>query len=259
MKQLTTHDINTVLIDLDGVLYIGNQMITGADMALQSLQNQGFKVAGLTNTTTQSRRAVANKLADMGIPLTEANIYTPATLAKQKIAHYSARLFIRDALHEDFKGVREDEKHPDYIVMGDIGGEGYAPEDLRDIFRLVMQGATVLALHKNRFWQKSDGLHLDLGVFVTAIEYASNQSAIVLGKPSKDFFHHVCQALNTSPERACMIGDDIESDIGGAQHAGLTGVLVQTGKYRTNFVQKSDIKPDHTIASIHDIYQLFSV
>jgi len=113
-------------------------------------------------------------------------------------------------------------------------------------------------LHKNRFWQKPDGLHLDLGVFVAAIEYASNQRAIVLGKPSKDFFHHVCQALNTSPERACMIGDDIESDIGGAQHAGLTGILVKTGKYRADFVQKSDIKPDHTIASIHDVCQLFS-
>jgi len=258
MKTVTTHDIDTVLIDLDGVLYIGKQMITGADMALQSLRNQGFKVAGLTNTTTQSRRAVANKLADMAIPLTEADIYTPATLAKQKIAHHSARLFIRDALREDFTGIREDEKHPDYIVMGDIGGEGYDPESLRDIFRLVMQGATVLALHKNRFWQKPDGLHLDLGVFVAAIEYASNQRAIVLGKPSKDFFHHVCQALNTLPKRACMIGDDIESDIGGAQHAGLTGILVQTGKYRAGFVKKSDITPDYTIPSIRDICLLFS-
>jgi len=258
MKQLTTHDIDTVLIDLDGVLYIGNEMIAGADMVLQSLRNQGLKVAGLTNTTTQSRRAVANKLTNMGISLTEADIYTPATLAKQKIAHHSARLFIRDALREDFTGIREDEEHPNYIVMGDIGGEGYEPEDLRDIFRLVMQGATVLALHKNRFWQKTDGLHLDLGVFVSAIEYASKQDAMILGKPSIDFFHHVCQALNSSPEHTVMIGDDIESDVGGAQDAGLTGVLVQTGKYRAGFVKKSDITPDYTIPSIRDLCLLFS-
>jgi len=258
MKQFITHDIDTILIDLDGVLYVGNDMIDGADCTLKALPEQGLKIAGLTNTTTQSRHDVANKLATMGIPLTEADIYTPATLAKQKIAHHSARLFIRDALREDFTGIREDLEHPDYIVMGDMGGEGYAPEDLRDIFRLVMQDATLLALHKNRFWQKPDGLHLDLGVFVTAIEYASNQHAIVLGKPSIDFFQHVCHALNTTPEHTGMVGDDIESDIGGAQRAGLTGILVQTGKYRADFVQKSGIKPDHTIASINDLCQLLS-
>jgi len=258
MKPLTLHHINAVLIDLDGVLYIGNEMIDGADKSLNTLRKQGLKIAGLTNTTTQSRRAIANKLAAMGLPLSEADLYTPAILAKQHIAHHSARFFIRDALREDFIGIDEDVNHPDYIVMGDIGGEGYAPEDLCDIFRLVMEGAKLLALHKNRFWQKSDGLHLDLGVFVAAIEYASHKQAVVLGKPSKDFFHHVCHAIQSLPSHTCMVGDDIESDIGGAQQAGLIGILVQTGKYRTDFVRKSQIKPNYSISSIGNLYQLFS-
>jgi len=250
--------IDTVLLDLDGVLYVGNTMIYGADTALHHLRKQGLQLAGLTNTTTQSRHAVANKLASMGIPLTEADIYTPAILTKQYIGHHSARFFIRDALREDFSTIREDLEQPDYIVMGDMGGEGYAPEDLRDIFGLVMQGSTLLALHKNRFWQQGDALHLDLGAFVAAIEYACHTQAIVLGKPSQDFFQHVCHALHTSPKHACMVGDDIESDIDGAQRAGLTGVLVQTGKYRSDFVQKSQIRPHATIPSINDLSNLLA-
>ena len=255
MKPLS-NNIDTILIDLDGVLYIGTQMIPGADRVLQTLRHRRFKIAGITNTTTQPRHAVADKLAGMGIALTEKEIYTPAILAKQAIGKHTARLFIRDALRDDFTGIQEDYQRPDYIVMGDMGGEGYEPETLCDIFRLLMQGAKLLALHKNRFWQKPDGLHLDLGAFVSAVEYASGQKATVLGKPSKDFFQHVCHNLNSTAGQSCMIGDDIESDIGGAQAAGLTGILVQTGKYRPDFTQKSPIQPNYSIPSIASFPEL---
>jgi len=247
------HKLQATLLDLDGVLYVGNDMINGAADTVRWLQKRGLALAGVTNTTTQSRRMVAEKLATLGIPLAEESLYTPAALARRIIGSDSAALFIRDALREDLRSVRETDHRPDYVVMGDIGGNGYSPELLAKLFAMVMDGAKILALHKNRFWQKPDGLHLDIGPFVAAIEYATGQSATVLGKPSPAFFEAVCSALASKPSHCLMVGDDIESDIGGAASAGLKTALVKTGKYREAFAKQTGIKADLLIPSIADL------
>ncbi len=245
--------IKAILLDLDGVLYIGNHIINGAASAVQQLRNAGLQIAAVTNTTTQPRQAIVKKLKDFGIEIHESDVYTPAAVAVQRIGSSSARLYIRDSLQVDFKGIQHSDHQPDFIVMGDLGGEGYSPEVLRDIFTQVLAGSKLLALHKNRFWQKPDGLHLDLGPFVAAIEYATGKQATILGKPSTDFFHCICSSLGVSPNQTLMIGDDIESDIGGAQRASLKTALVQTGKYRAEFVQQTGIKADLVLPSIADL------
>ncbi len=263
-SMFTEQNIRAVLLDLDGVLYVGDLMIEGADTSIHRLRERGLKLAGLTNTTTQSRRMIADKLSRLGIDLSEDDLYTPAALAVPYIGQSPVRLYIRDALREDFSHVYEaeeyenekyeNEEHPEFIVMGDIGGEGYPPEILREIFQHMMDGAKLLALHKNRFWQKPDGLHLDLGTFVAAIEYATGKEATILGKPSADFFVGVCKALDVRPEQALMVGDDIESDILGAHRAGLKTALVHTGKYRKDFVEQimrlHDFSPTMQLDSI---------
>ncbi len=250
-------DVQAVLFDLDGVLYVGGQMIAGADVAVRAVRERGLAVAGLTNTTTQPRRAIAEKLARFGIDIGVHEIFTPAALAQQVIGRRRARLLVREALLEDFQSVTRDANHPEVVVMGDLGDSGYAPSLLNEIFRQVMDGAELLALHKNRFWQKSaqqgSALHLDLGPFVAAIEYATGQSAQLLGKPSRDCFHGVCQALQVSPAAAWMVGDDVESDVGGAQAAGLRAALVQTGKYRAAFVRSTGIVPDLLLPSVAEL------
>jgi HAD superfamily hydrolase (TIGR01458 family) len=259
MNTKNSSEIEAILFDLDGVLYIGENVISGAVETVNSLQKFGHRIAGITNTTTQPRRIIAEKLAGMGIPIQESAIYTPAALANRVIGTKKAALFVRDSLLEEFNNIRQSLTRPDYIVMGDIGGEGYPPETLRTIFEMVMEGAQVLALHKNRFWQKPDGLHLDLGVFVAAIEYATGEDAIVLGKPSTEFFHGICRELDLLPEHTLMIGDDIESDIGGAQNAGLKTVLVQTGKYREAFVKQTGIRANLVIPSVADLTDALSL
>lgn len=246
-------EIRAILLDLDGVLYIGDRPIYGAATAVTRLRDLGLTIAGVTNTTTQPRRAIADKLGNFDIPINRDDIHTPAALAVQNIGSHTARLYIRESLQEDFQTTRTTDTRPDFIVMGDLGGEGYSPEVLRGIFAQVLAGSKLLALHKNRFWQKPDGLHLDLGPFVAAIEYATGKQATILGKPSKDFFHGVCSSMGVLPEQTLMVGDDIESDIGGAKAAGLKAALVQTGKYRTEFVQQTGIKADLVLPSIADL------
>jgi HAD superfamily hydrolase (TIGR01458 family) len=245
--------IKAILLDLDGVLYIGDKALPDAPYAVQRLVDAGYRLAGVTNTTTQCRRRIAEKLAGMGFGLKAGDIHTPAALAVAAIGGRRARLVVRDVLREDFSSVTEDRVHPEVVVMGDIGGDGYPPGLLREIFLHVMDGAQLLALHKNRFWQMPDGLHLDLGVFVTAIEYATGKKAEVLGKPSMDFFHGICHSLGVLPQEALMVGDDIESDIGGAQKAGLKTALVKTGKYRAEFAKQSGIRANLVVPSIVDL------
>ncbi|PIW47099.1 MAG: TIGR01458 family HAD-type hydrolase [Zetaproteobacteria bacterium CG12_big_fil_rev_8_21_14_0_65_54_13] len=253
MRQAGKTTIKAVLFDLDGVLYIGDDLLPGACESVTRIRNTPLPVAGVTNTTTSSRRAVAEKLAGFGIPIGIHDIYTPAALALQAIGKSRAALYVRDSLMEDFSGICISDDRPEYIVMGDLGSNGYTPAVLHRIFTQVMDGGILLALHKNRFWQTPDGLYLDLGPFVAAIEYATGKTATVLGKPSASFFHGICSALQVSPQQALMIGDDIESDIGGAQQAGLRTALVKTGKYREAFVHQSGIKADLVLPSIADL------
>ncbi len=245
--------IKGILLDLDGVLYIGQKPIEGAADAVRDLKTKGFSLAGVTNTTTQPRRAIAEKLQKMNIPLSENDILTPAALATRRIGQRSAMFYVRETLLEDFHGIRQSGSNAEFIVMGDIGGEGYPPETLKEIFEQVMRGSRLIALHKNRFWRKEDGLHLDLGTFVAAVEYATGSTAEIVGKPSTLFFSEACASLQCRPREALMVGDDVESDIGGAQSAGLKGVLVQTGKYNQEFVKNSGIRPDLLISTIADL------
>ncbi len=245
--------MKAILLDLDGVLYVGQEPLPGALEAFDRLREMGLPIAGVTNTTTQAKSHVVEKLHTLGFDFTSDEIFTPAALAVQCIGDATASFFIRDQLREDFHGVTEDDEHPAFIVMGDIGSAGYDPVKLQRIFELVMDGAELLALHKNRFWQKPEGLVLDLGAYVAAIEYATGKSAKVLGKPAVSFFHLICEKLNVRPEESLMVGDDIESDIGGAIDAGLKTALVKTGKYREAFAKQTGIKPNLTLPSIADL------
>ena len=251
--------MKALLLDLDGVLYIGHAPIPGAVDAFARLRNTGLPLAGVTNTTTQARAQILEKLHELGFDFMAGEIFTPAALAVQYIDTAGAALFIRDALRPDFAGIREDDRQPGFVVMGDMGSDGYTPARLQRIFELVMDGAELLALHKNRFWQRPDALVLDLGAYVAAIEYATGKQARVLGKPSPDFFHLICAQLGVEPEAALMVGDDIESDVGGAMAAGLKAALVKTGKYREAFARRTGIRPDLVLPSIADLPDALSL
>jgi len=120
----------------------------------------------------------------------------------------------------------------------------------------VMDGAELVALQKNRFWLTADGLSLDAGPFVAAIEYATGKDAFVVGKPSAGFFEIVLADLGADRDSVAMVGDDVETDIGGALDAGIAAVLVRTGKYREDFVRDSGIEPTATIDSVTELPEL---
>jgi HAD superfamily hydrolase (TIGR01458 family) len=254
--------VQAVLLDLDGVLYVEGEAVEGAADAVERLRTAGLPLRFVTNTTAHSRPATLDKLHRLGFPVDEEELVTPAALAVQHCrsrGHRRVSLLMGDEVKGDFPGLEEDDERPEAVIVGDLG-ERFDYEVLNRAFRHVLAGAELVALQKNRYWRRADGLSLDVGPFVAALEYATARDAHVVGKPARGFFAGVLRGLGSpSPEAAAMVGDDIESDIGGALAAGLPGVLVRTGKYREEAVRASGIDPTATIDSIADLPELVGV
>ena len=111
----------------------------------------------------------------------------------------------------------------------------------------------LVALARNRFWMGKDGIQLDVGALVAALEYAAGTTATLVGKPSPEFYGTVLRALSVSPDEAAVIGDDPESDVAGAQAFGMRGLLVRTGKSRKYDLEHAAIRPDAILDSIADL------
>jgi HAD superfamily hydrolase (TIGR01458 family) len=247
--------IEAVLVDLDGVLYVEDEPVPGAAEAVSALHEGGLALRFVTNTTARSKRQTLERLQRLGFEVAPEELVTPAALARahcERAGHARVALIMNEDVKEDFEGLTAAEEAVDAVIMGDLG-EAFGFPILNHAFRLVMEGAELIALQKNRFWMTPHGLSLDAGPFVAAVEYATGREALVVGKPARAFFELVLGDLGVPASAAAMIGDDVETDVGGAIAAGLAGVLVRTGKYREDFVTGSGIVPTATIDSIADL------
>ncbi len=236
--------INGALLDLSGVIYVGNDVLPGAIDALSRLRNAGLALRFLTNTTRTPKPGIMARLVGMGVDIAEDELFTPAEVARAwLICHKrSAHLLIHPDLAEDFHGLaRHDAKA---VVIGDAG-PGFTFEALNSAFKELTKGADFLALATNRTFRGDDGeISLDAGAFVAALEFATQRTARVLGKPSAAFFAAALAGMDCDGAQAVMIGDDAEMDVSGALAAGLGfGVLVRTGKYLPGAELSVDPKP----------------
>jgi HAD superfamily hydrolase (TIGR01458 family) len=247
--------VRALLIDIDGVLYVEDEPVAGASAALERLRASGLGMRFVTNTTARSRTSTLEKLRRLGFEVADGELVTPAALALahcRERGHHTAALVMNDGVKRDFGELEEAVGDVDVVIVGDLG-DAFSYGVLNRAFRLVMDGAELVALQKNRFWLTADGLSLDVGPFVAALEYATRRDAYVVGKPAAAFFRLPLADLGVDPGAAIMIGDDIESDIGGALDAGLRAILVRTGKYRRDVVADSGIEPTAVVASIADV------
>ena len=248
-----------LLIDLDGVLYQGAEVVPGSVEAIKWVQQQSIPHVFITNTTSRPRQQIVEKLDRMGFTVTADEILTPPVAACQwlkKNVSGPTVLFVPDTTREDFSSIPllENQEGPvAAVVLGDLAHE-WTFTTLNRAFLFLMQEArpALIALGITRYWRTDQGLQLDVGPFVKALEYAASCRAVVLGKPSANFFVAALQILRCDPSLSVMIGDDIVGDIHGAQQAGLKGVLVRTGKFRSSDL-KGEIRPDAVINSIADL------
>jgi phospholysine phosphohistidine inorganic pyrophosphate phosphatase len=248
-----------VLLDIDGVLYVGDEPIDGAPAALAAVRELSAGVRLLTNTTSRSRRAVHEHLREIGFDVSLEEVLTPAAMAVhhcRERGYRSVRVLVSDALREDLAALESATAAAqiDAVILGDLG-DGFTPEVLNGIFRALMDGAELVALQHNRYWRRADGLALDVGAYAAALEYASGREAVTVGKPARAFF--LAAMADMGLAHAVMVGDDIEADVGGAIAAGLLGVLVRTGKYREDALD-TGVTPTAIVDSVADVPRLLA-
>lgn len=246
-----------LLLDIDGVLYIGDEPLPGAIEGLERLRELAGGVRLVTNTTSKSRGAIEGHLRALGFDVAEGEVLTPAALAVaycRNRGYGRVSLMVGDSLREDLSEVEAaaDDEPADAVILGDLG-PGFTADVLNRAFRRLMDGSALIVLQHNRYWRRADGLALDVGAYAAALEYASGVEPIVVGKPSREFFRAALEDLGAEPAGAVMVGDDVEADIGGGLDAGIASILVRTGKYREDAVVASGVVPSATVDTIADV------
>jgi phospholysine phosphohistidine inorganic pyrophosphate phosphatase len=246
--------VDGLLIDIEGVLTRGNEVIPGALETIQTLRARGIPFRFMTNTTVYSRRTLWERLQAWGFALEEHELFTATYAAAQYLRSRNATSFYPLLLPDaqlEFHDLDVDEEAPEFVVVGDMGAS-FTYLRLNRAFRAVINGAELVALHKKRNWHAEEGLYLDAGPFVVALEYAADVKAVVIGKPSSAFFQMVLEDLNLPPDRVAVIGDDVESDVRGAQVMGMKGWLMKTGRFRKEDLGRG-IWPDQLLGSITEL------
>ncbi|MFL5919595.1 MAG: TIGR01458 family HAD-type hydrolase [Gaiellaceae bacterium] len=244
-----------ILLDVDGVFHVSREPIPGGADAVRRLRADGHRIRFVTNSTIQTRAALAEQLRGMGIELDEEELQTTPRAAAAKLAGRRVLALTMHAIVGELEGIELVGEDAEAVL---IGGADETPEtnlvfsymNLARAFHELEAGAELYSLHKNRWWQTRHGPALDAGAFVAGLEYAAETEATVLGKPSTPYFEAALNALDAEPTLTWMVGDDIEADIAGAQAHGLRTLLVRTGKFRPDAVEASRARPDGIISSI---------
>ena len=249
--MLLNNSIEAVLCDIGGVLYVGDTPIEGAVEAIEKIKKH-YPIRFLTNTTQKTSAQVVAKLQEMGFDIDAKEVITALDVTKMYLQEKksSAEFLLTDDAKAFFDDLQSYPKQ--YVVVGDAQ-ENFSYANLNRAFRLLQEDAELLAIAKNRYFKDSDGkLSMDAGCFVSALEYASGKESLLIGKPSKAFYHLACADMGVEPSKCVMIGDDIEGDIQGAQEAGLSAILVQSGKFSKKDLSLG-IHPDYIAESIATI------
>jgi HAD superfamily hydrolase (TIGR01458 family) len=251
--------MTAILLDIDGVLHISGEAVPGAAQAVRELRAEGHRLRFVTNNTTRARAQLAAELRTIGIELEEEELATTPLAAGRLLDGLRVLPLTVAAIRDDLA------THVTLVVDGAevvlVGGadetpetgEVFAYENLNRAYAELREGARLVCLHKNRWWQTARGALLDAGAFVAGLEYAAEVQAEIVGKPTAAYFEAALAQLEASPGDAVMVGDDVEADIAGAKRLGMRGVLVRTGKFRPAALREADPQPDGVIDSIADL------
>lgn len=251
--------VEALALDLDGTLYQDSVALPGAVHTVRSLRRAGLRLRFLTNSTSRSRADIVARMRALGFGVEEQEVLCPAVAAAAYLREHGlrARLLVSDAARADFAGVAaagRDGPPPQAVVVGDLG-PAWTFERLNTAFcDVLIHDAELIALGRTRYWRTKHGLQLDVGPFVAALEYATDRTARVFGKPDPAFFSAAAASLDLPISRIAMVGDDARADVEAAMQAGMRGVLVRTGKFRPQDLD-TVARPHLVIDSIADLVQ----
>lgn len=259
MQEISLTRPKAFLIDMDGTLYFKGEPCAGAIEVVNYLRQENYQLRFLTNTTAKTPKMLHAQMQAFGFDIYEDEIFNATYACLQYLRSQpgaSCHFMVDDAVKAFFREIPVDDDAPDFVVVGDYG-EGFDFHTLNHAFRLLMNGAELIALQKNLYWFSDEGMFLDCGAFVTLLEAAASKTATVMGKPSETFFKIALESLQLSPSEAVVVGDDITSDIVGAQTMGMRSILVKTGKFKPSQLENPVAKPTWVLEGVSGLTQLF--
>ncbi|GJF08474.1 hydrolase [Mycolicibacterium cyprinidarum] len=269
--------VGGVLFDIDGVLVTSWKPIPGAAETLRTLADNQVACAYLTNTTTRTCSQIAELLTDAGMGVNADDVITAAVLTADHVRsrYPDARCFLVNSgqIAEDMPGIdivcsseftgQRAPQTPDVVLLGGAG-PAYSHRTLSWVYDWMTQGVPVVAMHRSNAWTTVDGLRIDTGMYLIGMEQACGRKATAVGKPAPEGFLRAAGRLGVDPDEMYMVGDDLNNDVLAAQVVGMAGVLVRTGKFRQDTLNRwaADefaMQPNHVIDSVGDLPELLGL
>jgi len=247
------------LVDMDGVIYRGGELIPGAKQFFAKLQERDIPFLLLTNNSQRTRRDVVLKMGNLGIDIIEDNVFTCAMatarfLASQKpngSAYVIGEGGLLNALHQN--GYAINETNPDYVVIGE--GRTLTFEMSEKALQHILNGAKLIATNMDPNCPTDKGMRPGCGAIVAMLEAASGYKAFSVGKPSPIMMRMARKQLNLRTNEVTMIGDTMETDIVGGLQMGYRTVLVFSGSTQPESLNDYPYQPNLAVNSLADLIQ----
>ena len=267
--------VRALLLDLDGVIVLAGRGIPGANEAIADLERRDVPYRIVTNTSAVSRATLSRWSQRLGASIPPERFESALSAS----AAWTARQFPGQPLYvlasedakQEFSGQRL-LSHEEAaakgagaaaVVIGDSPEEATF-DNLNRAFRLVLEGAQLVGMHRNPWWLTPDGPTLDSGAFVVGLEFATERPATIIGKPSPAFFSQAVRDLRREAgaglrrSEIAMVGDDVRTDVRAAQRAGLRGIFVRSGKHGLEDIEvaareRGGRRPDAVAASLTEV------
>jgi NagD protein len=245
------------ILDMDGVIYRGNQLIPGAREFIQQLQAGGHRFLFLTNNSKNTPLDFQRKLERMGLDVSEEHYFTSAMataafLHSQKpggSAFVIGEAGLSHALYQ--VGYTITEVDPDYVVLGDTPSYDYAKIDRA--VRLILAGAKFIATNPDVSGPEEEGIHPACGALAAPIEQVTGRHAYFVGKPNPLMMREALRRLDAHSENSVMIGDRMDTDILSGIGAGMQTVLVLSGVTTREELARFSYQPHRVAESLADL------
>lgn len=255
------HDFAAYLLDLDGTVYLGPELIPGADRAIASLREAGRKVIFLSNKPIATRASYADKLTSLGIPTPEQDVLNSSLALARYLSREmpDARAYVigEAPVIEDLiaTGIRvgNDPLQADVVVVS--WDRGFTYRKLDDALQALHNGARLVATNPDVSCPMPDGAFVpDCGAIAAAVEACSGKAVeVYAGKPSPLLADLALERLAVAPEDSLMVGDRLNTDILFGHNAGMATALVLTGAGRLTPPEEALAQPDFVLESIADL------
>lgn len=245
------------MIDMDGTVYKGGDLIPGAIEFIDSLKERGIPFVFLTNNSSSARDHYYRKLVRMGFHVESENVLTSAIATTRFVLSERAGKRVYPVASPDVveemraAGVDIVDSDPDIVLLTFDRTITY--EKINNAYRFLMSGAELIATHPDDLCPTEDAYDIDIGPFIRMFEQMCGKEAVVIGKPNGLMLDMAAREMGVDPEGTVMVGDRLYTDIEMAVRAGTASILVLSGETSEEQLKMSDIRPTHILRSVADI------